>query len=152
MIFISIMFMMGLHQDLNYSDDIYIHNFQNGMLPGVYNYVYYDLVPPRKNLVIFAGCYRSVSPQLPHGGCLLSSESNRVKCGEVNDHVVFNKSAIWDSLLPILMPAYNLKFAIKSRIHSQNFNGANVEVWQWIINFILYFTEYLVTYPCWDWS
>ena len=90
---------MGLSQDLNYSDDIYIHNLQNGMFPGGYDYVYYDLVPQRKNLVIFAGCYRSVSPQLPHGGCLLSSESNRVKCVEENHHAVFTKRgrvhAIW---------------------------------------------------------
>ena len=31
-----------------------------------------------------------------------------------------------------------------------NFNGAAVEVWEWISNFISHFTEYVVIYPCWD--
>ena len=33
-----------------------------------------------------------------------------------------------------------------------NFNGFTVEVWEWICNFIPYFTGYVITYPCWDWS
>ena len=33
-----------------------------------------------------------------------------------------------------------------------NLNGATVEVWEWISNFSLYFTECVITYPCWDWS
>ena len=28
-----------------------------------------------------------------------------------------------------------------------NFNGCTVEVWEWIRNFILYFTEHVITYP-----
>ena len=31
-----------------------------------------------------------------------------------------------------------------------NFNGATVEVWEWINNFILHFTMYVITYPCSD--
>ena len=31
-----------------------------------------------------------------------------------------------------------------------NFSGAAVEVWEWINNFILHFTQYVVIYPCWD--
>ena len=30
-----------------------------------------------------------------------------------------------------------------------NFNGAAVEVWEWISNFIPLFTKHVVTYPCW---
>ena len=33
-----------------------------------------------------------------------------------------------------------------------NFNGAAVEVWEWISNSIPNFTGYLITYPCWDFS
>ena len=33
-----------------------------------------------------------------------------------------------------------------------NFNGATIEVWEWIHNFMLHFTEYVITYPCWDQS
>ena len=31
-----------------------------------------------------------------------------------------------------------------------NFNGAAVDVWEWISNFILHFKGYMITYPCWD--
>ena len=31
-----------------------------------------------------------------------------------------------------------------------NFNGATVDVWEWISNFIPHFTGYVITYPCWD--
>ena len=31
-----------------------------------------------------------------------------------------------------------------------NFNGATVEALEWISNFIPHFTEYVITYPCWD--
>ena len=30
------------------------------------------------------------------------------------------------------------------------FNGAAVEVWEWIGNFNPHFIEYVITYPCWD--
>ena len=33
-----------------------------------------------------------------------------------------------------------------------NFNGITVEVWEWISIFILHFTGYVMTYPCWDLS
>ena len=32
-----------------------------------------------------------------------------------------------------------------------NFNGATVEVWEWISNFIPHFTTHVITNPCWDW-
>ena len=31
-----------------------------------------------------------------------------------------------------------------------NFNGATVEVWEWISNFIPHITKYVITYPCWE--
>ena len=31
-----------------------------------------------------------------------------------------------------------------------NFNGYTFEVWELISNFILHFTEYVITYPCCD--
>ena len=31
-----------------------------------------------------------------------------------------------------------------------NFNGANVEVKEWISNSISHFTGCVITYPCWD--
>ena len=31
-----------------------------------------------------------------------------------------------------------------------NFNGANVEVWEWISDFILHIIMGVITYPCWD--
>ena len=31
-----------------------------------------------------------------------------------------------------------------------NFNGSTVEVWEWISNFTLHFTRYVITYPCCD--
>ena len=35
-----------------------------------------------------------------------------------------------------------------------NFNGANVEIWEWLINFIPHFTGHVITYLCSDssWS
>ena len=30
-----------------------------------------------------------------------------------------------------------------------NFNGATVEVWEWISNFIPHCIEFMITYPCW---
>ena len=33
-----------------------------------------------------------------------------------------------------------------------NFNGATVEVWEWISNFIPHYTVYVITYPYWDQS
>ena len=30
-----------------------------------------------------------------------------------------------------------------------NFNGCNVEVWQWISNFIPHYIMVVITYPCW---
>ena len=31
-----------------------------------------------------------------------------------------------------------------------NFNGATVEVKEWISNFIPHLTGHVITYPCWD--
>ena len=31
-----------------------------------------------------------------------------------------------------------------------NFNGATVEVWEWISNFIPHFIMDMIAYPCWD--
>ena len=32
-----------------------------------------------------------------------------------------------------------------------NFNGAT-DVWTWVNNLIPCFTEFMITYTCWDWS
>ena len=31
-----------------------------------------------------------------------------------------------------------------------NFNGATVEVWEWVSNLTPHFTMDVITYPCWD--
>ena len=31
-----------------------------------------------------------------------------------------------------------------------NFNDVAIEVWEWISNFVPYFTGHAITYPCWD--
>ena len=31
-----------------------------------------------------------------------------------------------------------------------NFNGATVEVWEWISKFIVHFTVRVITYPYWE--
>ena len=31
-----------------------------------------------------------------------------------------------------------------------NFNGAAIEVWEWMNNFISHFSGHVITYPCWD--
>ena len=31
-----------------------------------------------------------------------------------------------------------------------NLNGEAIEVWEWISNFILYFSGHVITYPCQD--
>ena len=33
-----------------------------------------------------------------------------------------------------------------------NCNGCTVKIWEWISNFIPYFTGHVVTYPCWELS
>ena len=44
-----------------------------------------------------------------------------------------------------------IKFGMKLFIHSQtNFNGATVEVWEWIRNFSPHFTWHMIIYPCWE--
>ena len=34
----------------------------------------------------------------------------------------------------------------------QNFNGATVEVWEWISNFTQHFNKYVITNPGLDWK
>ena len=36
--------------------------------------------------------------------------------------------------------------------HFPNFNGATIEVWEWISNFIPPFTGYVITYFCWEYE
>ena len=31
-----------------------------------------------------------------------------------------------------------------------NFNGCNVEVWEWISNYLPRFIMVVISYPCWD--
>ena len=31
----------------------------------------------------------------------------------------------------------------------QNFNGSGADVWEWMNNFIPYFTRHVITYLCW---
>ena len=43
---------------------------------------------------------------------------------------------------------YNMRGGITYPL--PNFNGATVEVWEWISNFIPHFTGHVITYPCWN--
>ena len=45
-----------------------------------------------------------------------------------------------------------IKCEMKSLINSQTSAVASVEFGEWISNFILHFTGYVIIYPCWDWS
>ena len=45
-----------------------------------------------------------------------------------------------------------LEKAVWNYLSIPNFNGCTVEVWEWISNFIAYFTVHVITYPCWDYS
>ena len=62
---------------------------------------------------------------------------------------------------PILLTRINYSSAwISNYIHYKiwdeislpfiNFNGATVEVWEWINDFFQPFTWYVITYTCWD--
>ena len=31
-----------------------------------------------------------------------------------------------------------------------NFNGATIDIWEWIGNFIPHFAGHMFSYPCWD--
>ena len=33
-----------------------------------------------------------------------------------------------------------------------NFNGATIEIWEWISYFNIHFTGHVISYPCWDYS
>ena len=55
------------------------------------------------------------------------------------------------TLIPALISNYTRCKMLGEIIHPFiNFNGATVEVWEWITNFILHFTGYVITYSCWD--
>ena len=76
---------------------------------------------------------------------------------ETNPSVSYNKMTrvplYWYGL--ILIPAW-----INNHFHYEvwdditypflNFNGATVEFWEWICNFIPHFTRHVITYPCGD--
>ena len=57
------------------------------------------------------------------------------------------------TLIPVWISSYiNNKVWEELTYPYLNFNGATVEVLVWISNFTPHFTEYVITYPCWDWS
>ena len=45
------------------------------------------------------------------------------------------------------MPSYVLD---ESTFPFSNFNGATIEVWEWMSNFNLHFIIDVITYPFWD--
>ena len=52
----------------------------------------------------------------------------------ISNHIIHMLSKVWDEI------TYSFP----------NFNGAAVEVWEWIINIIAYFIMDVVSYPCWN--
>ena len=64
------------------------------------------------------------------------------------------------SYLPLNLNLRNNKPKISNYIHDKvwneitytfsNFNGAAVEVWEWISNFFPQFTAHVISYPCWN--
>ena len=59
----------------------------------------------------------------------------------------------WPSLTLILAWISNYihyKMRDEIRYPFPNFNGATIEVWKWMNNFIPHFTGHVITYPCWD--
>ena len=61
----------------------------------------------------------------------------------------------WAQLHQILISACisnNIHYKVWDEIIHSFLNSANVEVWEWISNFIPHFTEYIITYACWDFS
>ena len=55
------------------------------------------------------------------------------------------------SLIPPLISNHVIyKCGMKESFQFAKFNGATVEVWEWIDTFIPYFTGHVVTYPCRD--
>ena len=59
----------------------------------------------------------------------------------------------WVTLIPSWISDY-IHFKVWGEINYPfpNFNGATVEVWEWISNFIPHFTWHVITHPCWDQS
>ena len=56
-----------------------------------------------------------------------------------------------DNLIPAGISNYiQLKIWDEITYPFLNFNGATVEVWEWISNFIPLITGRVITYPCWD--
>ena len=63
---------------------------------------------------------------------------------------------------PLLLKWINFNPSMDKELHYKvwyeiaypfpNSNGATVEVWKWISNFITHFTGHAITYPCWDTS
>ena len=73
--------------------------------------------------------------------------------------IKFNKSAVtWNSfylhgltLIPVFISNHiHYKMWDEIVYPFQNFNGAIVEVWELISNFISHFNGHGITYPCWD--
>ena len=66
----------------------------------------------------------------------------------------------WKVIQKCIQPGALLVTWINFQMHSKgwdeitysfpNFNGATVEVWEWINNFIPEFIMYVIIYPCWD--
>ena len=55
------------------------------------------------------------------------------------------------TLIPAWMSNYN-HYKVQDEITYPfpNFNGATVEVWEWISYFTPHVARYVITYPCWD--
>ena len=55
------------------------------------------------------------------------------------------------SLIPTWVSKYiQVKVRDEITYSFSNFNGATIEGWDWISNFIVNFTRHVITYLCWD--
>ena len=72
--------------------------------------------------------------------CLMFSSFERIQCYQIGLTLIpawlsnYIHCKVWDEITYLFL----------------NFNGATVEVYEWISNFIPHFIKYVITYPCWD--
>ena len=75
--------------------------------------------------------------------------------------ILFALWRVWLVLGPLLLTWINFNPSMDKYLHTQknvgeitypflNFNGATVDVQEWISKFIPHFMMDVITYPCWD--
>ena len=80
-------------------------------------------------------------------------------CNSVTDNEIPNSNGVfhllsiitwvpyWHGL--VLIPARISNYTHCKGVEWNYFNGATIEVWEWIARFYPCFTEHVITYPCW---